>query len=65
MALTLEQRIEAERIRAKLDERSYIRGLIEAGRRGELPTAGLSAMNPEPTPAIEGCRVEQSFVAER
>ena len=55
MALTLEQRIEAERIRAKLDERSCIRGLIEAGRRGERPTAGLSAMNPEPTPAIEGC----------
>ena len=65
MTLTLEQRVEAERIRAKLDERSYIRGLIEAGRRGERPTAGLSAMNPEPTPAIEGCWVEQAFVAER
>jgi len=65
MALTLEQRIEAEKIRAKPDERSYIRGLIESGCRGERPTAGLSAMNPEPTPAIEGCWVEQPFGAER
>ena len=51
MALTLAQRIEAERLRAKLDERRYIRRLIEAGRRGENPTAGLCAMNPNPVEA--------------
>ena len=48
MALTLAQRVEAERLRAKLDERRYIRRLIESGRRGEDPTAGLCAMNPNP-----------------
>ena len=48
MALTLEQRVEAEKLRAQLDERRYIRRLIDAGRRGENPTAGLSAMNPNP-----------------
>lgn len=48
MALTLEQRVEAERLRAKLDERRYIRELIEAARRGENPTAGLCAPNPNP-----------------
>lgn len=48
MALTLAQRVEAERLRAKLDERRYIRGVIEAARRGENPTAGLCAMNPNP-----------------
>ena len=48
MALTLAQRVEVERLRAKLDERRYIRGLIEAARRGENPTAGLCAMNPNP-----------------
>ena len=48
MALNLGQRVEAERLRAKLDERRYIRRLIEAGRRGENPTAGVCAMNPNP-----------------
>ena len=48
MALTLGQRVEAERLRAKLDERRYIRRLIEAGRRGENPFAGFCAMNPNP-----------------
>ena len=51
MALTLTQRVEAERLRAKLDERRYIRRLIEAGRRGENPTAGLCATNPNPVEA--------------
>ena len=56
MALTLEERMEAERLRAKLDARRYVRRLIEAGHRGENPTAGLSAMNPNPIgePALEG-----------
>ena len=35
MAPGLEQRVEAERLRAELDERRYIRRLIDAGRRGE------------------------------
>ena len=48
MALTLAQRVEAGRLHAKLDERRYIRGLIEAARRDENLTDGLRAMNPNP-----------------
>ena len=60
MALTLEQRVEAERLRALLDERRYIRGLIEAGRRGENPTAGLTATNPDPIPRAQ-MRLDATF----
>lgn len=47
-ARTLEQRIEAEKRRAKLDERRSIRRFIEAGRRGENPFAWFCAVNPSP-----------------
>ena len=40
MCLTLEERVERERIRAEADERAYHRKLIEAGRLGLNPTLG-------------------------